>query len=441
MTSLTFYGGVSEIGGTKIMLEEKGKKIFFDFGMSFGQRAKFFSEPFLKPQDVKGLLEFEILQAIEGVYGFDEKTDVCGVFISHAHLDHAAHITFLDRNIPVYLGEATLTIIKALNEIRPQTWENTLEGLRFKTFRTGDVVECGGIKVEPIHVDHSVPAAYAFIIRASAGNIIYTGDFRLHGTRPDLTEDFIVKAAASKPILMICEGTNAMGIHLSSEKEVEDKIRRLVSMTGGLVIVSFAINDIDRLRTLYQVAKATKRKLAISLKQAYLLDTLKSDPRIDIPDVQSDKHLFAYRRCKKTYYKWEQAIMAKMGEVLDAETVGENQSQYIMAATFYDLNELINIQPVADSIFILAAAEPFNEEMEIDYERLTAWMEHFGMPLYHVHVSGHILPQELKQVIKRINPKALIPIHTERPQFFKRYLGDVVPNIILPEKGEKIEIG
>jgi len=35
MTKLTFYGGVNEIGGNKILLEDKGTKIFLDFGKSF----------------------------------------------------------------------------------------------------------------------------------------------------------------------------------------------------------------------------------------------------------------------------------------------------------------------------------------------------------------------------------------------------------------------
>lgn len=34
---LIFYGGVNEIGGNKILLEDKDAKIFLDFGMSFGQ--------------------------------------------------------------------------------------------------------------------------------------------------------------------------------------------------------------------------------------------------------------------------------------------------------------------------------------------------------------------------------------------------------------------
>ena len=41
MTSLTFYGGVNEIGGNKILLEDKDTKVFLDFGLSFGTRGTF----------------------------------------------------------------------------------------------------------------------------------------------------------------------------------------------------------------------------------------------------------------------------------------------------------------------------------------------------------------------------------------------------------------
>ena len=44
VTSLTFYGGVNEIGGNKILLEDKDTKVFLDFGKSFSRRARYFEE-------------------------------------------------------------------------------------------------------------------------------------------------------------------------------------------------------------------------------------------------------------------------------------------------------------------------------------------------------------------------------------------------------------
>ena len=47
MTSITFYGGVKDIGGNKFLVDDKGTKIFMDFGMSFTEEGRFFAE-FLK---------------------------------------------------------------------------------------------------------------------------------------------------------------------------------------------------------------------------------------------------------------------------------------------------------------------------------------------------------------------------------------------------------
>jgi len=54
-TSLTFYGGVDEIGGNKILLRDRDTKVFFDFGMSFAMKKKFYSPPFLSPRSERSL--------------------------------------------------------------------------------------------------------------------------------------------------------------------------------------------------------------------------------------------------------------------------------------------------------------------------------------------------------------------------------------------------
>lgn len=43
LTGLTFFGGVDEIGGNKILLEDKGTKVLVDFGQSFSFGAGFFA--------------------------------------------------------------------------------------------------------------------------------------------------------------------------------------------------------------------------------------------------------------------------------------------------------------------------------------------------------------------------------------------------------------
>jgi mRNA degradation ribonuclease J1/J2 len=45
MTSLTFYGGVGEIGGNKILLRDENTSIFLDFGKNFERERRFYDEP------------------------------------------------------------------------------------------------------------------------------------------------------------------------------------------------------------------------------------------------------------------------------------------------------------------------------------------------------------------------------------------------------------
>ena len=54
MTSLTFYGGANEIGGNKILLEDKDAKIYLDFGESFNFGEDYFYE-YLAPRTANGL--------------------------------------------------------------------------------------------------------------------------------------------------------------------------------------------------------------------------------------------------------------------------------------------------------------------------------------------------------------------------------------------------
>ena len=58
MVSLTFYGGVGEIGGNKILVADGDTKILLDFGMNFADRSKFYSTPWLAPRDERGFVEF-----------------------------------------------------------------------------------------------------------------------------------------------------------------------------------------------------------------------------------------------------------------------------------------------------------------------------------------------------------------------------------------------
>ncbi|MEM2840789.1 MAG: MBL fold metallo-hydrolase [Candidatus Bathyarchaeia archaeon] len=422
---LNFYGGVGEIGGNKILLEDRDTRILLDFGMSYSCRRRFYFEPYLSPRDERGLLEFGILPHLQGVYRFDDsEPSIDGVFLSHSHSDHASCISFINRRIPIYCGETTKTILESLSETRARTFETDIGGLKIETFKTGDKIKIGGLEVEPIHVDHSVPAAYGFIIYTSEGAVAYTGDLRTHGAKAELTQDFIEKSKEAKPTILICEGTNISGADVSSEDEVKRKVGKVISGTDGLVMATFSYADVDRFKTFYEASKTSKRRLAVSMRQAYILDRLRCDGKLKLPEID-DESLIILQKMKKRYSPWEEDIQSHLN-VKSPEGIKNMQDSIVMACSLFDVKELIEIRPRSGSNFIHSASEPVNEEGEIEFTKLLNWLDHFGLPMYQIHCSGHIMPNELKDMIMRIQPKKVYPIHTEHPELFSKFLSRYV---------------
>jgi ribonuclease J len=442
-TTLTFYGGVDEIGGNKILLRDKDTQVFFDFGMSFAIKKQFYSPPFLSPKSEKSLQELGILPKIKGVYKFDSSPpEIDGVFISHGHLDHSAYLSFIKREIPVYCGETTKTVLQALSDIRRTNLEFDVSDLNFETFRTGKKITVDNIEIEPVHVDHSVPGAYGFVVHTSSGSIVYTGDFRDHGAKPEMTQDFVEIAKKAEPIAVITEATNMTGAAVSSEIEVEDKLNTVVEATDGIVLSEFASSDVDRLNSFCHIARRNNRCLAVSLKQAYLLDAFRKDRGLNVPAID-DEGILIFRKSKKRFDNWEKQIIERyesQGKIFDVFEVSKQQCKVILVVSFYDFEELIEIQPEAGSCYIISSSEPFNEEMEIDYERLSNWLRHYGLPQYHVHVSGHIMPLRLKTALQEMNAKRIFPIHTESADLFARFMRNSKSRVMLVEKSKEYKL-
>jgi ribonuclease J len=128
------------------------------------------------------------------------------------------------------------------------------------------------------------------------------------------------------------------------------------------------------------------------------------------------------------------------GKIFDVFEVSKQQCKVVLAVSFYDFEELNSIQPVAGSCYVLSASEPFNEEMEIDYERLVNWLSHYGLPQYYVHVSGHMLPLQLKAALRKVNAKNVFPVHTENAELFKKFMGNVGGQVTFVEKCKEYQL-
>jgi ribonuclease J len=255
-----------------------------------------------------------------------------------------------------------------------------------------------------------------------------------------MTRDFVVKAKEAEPVAIVCEATNMTGASISSEAEVEGKLDDIVRQLEGIALAEFAYADIDRLNSFFRIAKTNDRCLGVSLRQAYLLYTLRADKHLNVPDLK-DPSILIFRKSKVTNCKWEKQIMQEYaGKGKDAFEVSKQQCKTILTLSFYDFEEGVDIKPQAGSCCIVWSSEPFNEEMQIDFEKLVNWLKHYGRPQYHVHASGHVMPIQLRAIVEEINAQKTFPIHTEHPDLFARFVGDLKSKIVPTEKDVEYRI-
>ncbi|MDP2717208.1 MAG: MBL fold metallo-hydrolase, partial [Candidatus Micrarchaeota archaeon] len=169
MTTLTFYGGANEIGGNKILLQDKDARVYLDFGQSFDFGEKYFYE-YLQPRAAHGLevyFEFGLVPKVPKLYSKTmlERTDlkyqapdVDGVLITHSHSDHVNHLPFLDESIPVHMGHGTHRILETYHTLYPN-FVNIGEHSAINHFKSGDSFNIKHLEVQPVHVEHSIPGA------------------------------------------------------------------------------------------------------------------------------------------------------------------------------------------------------------------------------------------------------------------------------------------
>jgi len=501
MTSLTFYGGVGEIGGNKILLEDQDTRIFLDFGMSFRQSGRYFSE-FLGPRKCNGLGDFfltGLLPDIPGVYRTDylghmgkgkEERTVDAVLLSHGHMDHAAYVHHLRPDIELVMSRETYAVLKTLQEtgsggyneyleltpsfqIRPSergggyTKVTKREGTQQRKLRIvepGKKTRIGDVEIVPYLVDHSLPGATAYVIHTGEGTILYTGDFRFHGYRGQDTCSMVEEVSRMDVNLLLVEGTRITESQGTTETDVYHRASEIIKGTQGLAVVNYPMRDLARFKTFHNIAKATGRKLVIGFKQAYQLE-LFAEITDDYPGLD-DPHLCLYAErkgwgtagrtnlpssieglcipeniCQQDYDTWEREYLDR-GNTVCYTDLSKDQSEYIFYCNYFQVNELIDVKPVPGSVYIRSVTEPFDEEMELDARRIDNWLCLFDLKQYGrtgddgLHASGHASGTEIVEMIRAINPRKIVPIHTEHPDQLKSHFS----NVIKVEQGEVLTL-
>ncbi|RTH28710.1 MBL fold metallo-hydrolase RNA specificity domain-containing protein [Thermus scotoductus] len=492
---LTCYGGVKEIGGNKILLEEGRVRLWLDFGTPFARHKQYFNE-YLNPRPARGLWDLValgLLPLLRGLYRQDLEPEELWerfppardvdpsegpvfVLLTHAHLDHLGDAALLNAEIPIVATPESGVIARVMqitgqggflqewsycNERVPEKAgllkaQGPRQPYRNRPFYLLDEVgqelvqwwqqlpASRGVEGEPpqpfpgrvghlvVHrwpVDHSIPGAAAYVIETSAGPVAYTGDLRFHGRLGEATRKVAEAWARMDLAVLLCEGTR---LGDSSPPVGEDEVRENAldltrAAAGRLVVADFAARNLERLQTFLEVARETGRRLLVQPKDAYLLEALALVSPGFRHAVADEDHLGVYDDVKSQPRRWEQDVRERWQKrLLGPKAVARNPGDYILCCSLWDMNDLLDLprESLAGGVYLYANSKAYDEEQAVDLERLRQWVKHLGLRLEgdpedaeakRLHASGHAPEEELVEFVREVQPRRLVPVHTEHP--------------------------
>lgn len=378
---LIIHRGTHEIGGTAIEIRSTRGCILLDLGAPLGFDLQC-------EGDGKSLVKSSVLPDISGLYTWDTPT-FDAIILSHAHLDHFGLLCYAHPSIPLYLSKGTKALMQ-LNTRFLGGADLPSDCRVFEMYRSFSVTD---IVVTPYLMDHSAFDAAAFEIVIGEKRVIYTGDFRKHG-RKSASFERLMKLVSSSPDILLCEGTTLGRDRelAQTESELELEIAAYLKAAESIVLFQCASQNIDRLITFLRAATRAGRIMVIDRYTAAILAEL-SKLGNQLPQVGKHPNLsiFPPEDKRRALYLARPSMMERLAEE----------------------------QAIDDGLFLYSLWNGYRRE-----PRQAAFEEFLiqkGFSIATVHTSGHADEATLCELIERLSPKQIIPIHTLYPEQFAEY--------------------
>ena len=409
--NIKVYRGTHQIGGCVTEYEYQGRHLFVDYG-----------------EELPGGPQTGDLQ-VEGLtYGDISKS---ALLITHYHGDHIGCIPKLPKDLPIFMGRISRDIQMELSnrlQMVDVFHRNMSERLKtVHTFEPGRPFSWGSFHIMPVTVDHSAFDAYAFKVEAGGVSVFHTGDFRTHGFRSGRLSDVIEKFVG-KVDYAVCEATNISRPLAASQSEhdLQKEYQELFKENTGNIVYSSSTN-IDRLFGLYHAAKNAGRVFIIDEYQKKIMDIVTQRD-----SLWSKSRLYQFSEHYKPFVlsvlKGEFWMNDRFKDLL------EKKGYVLMARSNPTFDSLIKRIPGEKQVY-LSMWDGYVDKSKAAYNEQLA--KSLGKGYLRMHTSGHCDMNSLREVFRLLHPKAIVPIHTEKPEDFAQLFGDEWSVVVLND-GESI---
>jgi ribonuclease J len=383
-------GGVGEIGMNLSIYgigdARRRQWLSVDLGVSFASEEHLPGIDLILP-DIRYLME--------------ERKNLAGLVLTHAHEDHfGALIDLWPRlKLPVYATPFTAALLEAKRASEPgapQIPVNIVQrGSRFKV---------GPFDIELVSMAHSIPESNALIIRTPCGAVLHTGDWKLDPTPilGDVTDEKKLRALGDEGCLAIVgDSTNAVRDGRSpSETDVAKTITELVKTARGRVAVTTFASNVARLRTVIDAARAAGREVVLVGRAMERVIQVARETGY-LQGVQELRPVDAYGYLPPN-------------KVVALCTGSQGEPRAALSRIAQDQHPDVTLSR-GDRVIYSARTIPGNER---EVGRVINGLIDQGIEVitdrtHLVHVSGHPRRAELEELIDWVRPKILIPVHGE----------------------------
>ena len=250
--TITFLGGLGEIGRNCAVLELEGQLLLLDCGLMFPDARHARRRP--RPARLH-------LAARE------RATASIGCIATHGHEDHVGGLSYLLRELSFPIYGSALTLGLARNRIEEA---GLLGNTELIAVDDGERRKIGPFDVEFIPVTHSVPHGFATAFHTPQGVIMHTGDLKLDLTPVDgrLTDLARIGAIAVRRRASACcwrDSTNADAATATPAREtcVGAVLYDLFhEHEGRRIIIACFASHVHRVQQIADAAIAFGRKVA-----------------------------------------------------------------------------------------------------------------------------------------------------------------------------------
>jgi ribonuclease J len=408
------HRGTSEIGGTCIQIISGGCSLLLDAGSPLGDTSSY-----VNPSDF----------------------DFQAALITHSHQDHYGLIELIDDATPIHMGEIGCKMVAAA---RAFTGREPLKN-NFRHYKAWQWFNIPPFRIKPYLMDHSSVDAFGFLLEAEGKRIFYSGDFRAHGSKAHLFEKFI--AAPPQDIdLLLMEGTmmGRTNEPFKREQDVEKEMLDVLKNETGPAFLICSGQHIDRLCAAFRACKRAGRIFVVDIYTAWILHELNqffdTTPHFRWEDIR----VLAHGSTAKSHYRSikEKSLfdsflkeIYKRNNVIKEDEIAKTPSHYFIKNNRIDLL-LKNLTPRHSSVIYSQWQGYLKKKYNPDnYWKLTRLRDNPKVSFHSIHTSGHAYIADLKRYAHAINAKALVPVHTERPDYF-----DGFGNVKIKKDGEAFTI-